>query len=244
MKNQYAKISNEFQEARQMPVSDYLEVPSVIKATGSVIGKSVIDYACGDGFFARTWKRLGAEDVFGVDLSPEMIELARKKEENDPLGISYFVDDASVKKLIGSFDLATAIFLFNYADNTDTLFKMIDNVSANLKTGGRLVAVVPNPSFITDRRDTIPYGYLVEQTYSDPSKIKVRMTFIGEKTFSVEFTQWQKHIYEDMLPKVGLNNVKWTEYTVSDEGIRLLGKDFWQTTLDNPKSIILSAVKI
>lgn len=244
MENQYKDISTDYQEARQTPVSDYLEVPSVIKAVGSVVGKSVVDYACGDGFFARAWKRLGAEEVIGIDLSPEMIGLARQKEEANPLGITYYIDDASILKKIGNFDLATAIFFFNYADDAETLSKMIENVGANLKSGGRLVAVVPNPSFITDRRDTLPYGYLVEEIYSDPSRVKVKMTFTGEKVFSVQFTQWQKHIYEELMPKFGFGNIEWTEYTVSDEGIKSLGEDFWQTTLDNPKSVILSASKI
>lgn len=243
MKNQYKDISADYQEARQTPVSDYLEVPSVVKAVGSVSGKSVIDYACGDGFFARAWKRRGADKVVGVDLSPEMIGLARQIEQNNPLGITYFIEDASILKKIGNFDLATAIFLFNYAEDVETLSKMIANVAANITSGGRLVAVVPNPGFITDRQDTLPYGYLVEEIYSDPSRVKVKMSFTGEKPFSVQFTQWQKNIYEDLLSGSGFNTIGWTEYTVSDEGIKLLGEDFWKTTLDNPKSIILSASK-
>jgi len=227
-----------------MPISDYLEALSVIRAVGSVTGKSVIDYACGDGFFARVWKSFGADIVVCVDLLPEMIELARQKEERSPLGITYFIHDASIIKQIGNFDLATAIFLFNYAEDTDTLSKMIENIGSNLISNGRLVAAVPNPSFITDRDDTLPYGYFVEEIYSDASRVKVKMTFTGDKVFSIQFTQWQKHIYEDLLIKAGFKNISWTKYTVSDEGIKLLGKDFWRTALENSKSMILSASKI
>jgi toxoflavin synthase len=244
MEDQYAGISKEFTEARQMPVSDYLEVPSVYQAVGSVGGKSVVDFACGDGFFARAWRRLGAEKVIGVDLSPEMIELARKTEQNSPLGVTYLVADASIQNTIGLFDLATAIFLFNYADDVHTLSNMIGNVAANLKSGGRLVAAVPNPNFITDRHDTLPYGYLVEEIASAPSHVKVKMTFTGTKKFSIEFTQWQKNIYEDLLGKAGFADIGWDHYAVSDEGIRLFGEEFWRATLANPKSVILSACKV
>lgn len=243
MKNQYANISNEFQEARQTPVSDYLEVPSVIKAAGSVVGKSVVDYACGEGFFTRKWKQLGAEKVLGLDLSPEMIDLANEQERSNPIGIKYLIADASLEQKIGRFDIATAIFLFNYASDVETLFKMMENVFINLENGGRLIAVVPNPYFINGRNDTLPYGYYVEEISSDQSRINVKMTFSGEKPFSIEFTQWSKATYENKLREAGFGDISWVHFSVSDKGIHKLGSDFWRSTIENPKSIILLAVK-
>ncbi len=243
MKNQYEKIGAAFQDARQMPVTRYLEAPSVLRAAEPIRGKSVIDFACGDGFFTREWKRLGAERVVGVDLSPEMIDLARRQEEAQPIGIEYLIGDVSRKKTIGAFDLATAIFLFNYAADVETLARMIENVAGNLAPDGRLVAVVPNPDFVNGRQDTRKYGYIVEELARGPANIRVRMTFTEPRAFSIEFTQWEKATYETLLAAAGFGNICWTKFSVSDEGREAFGAAFWQTTLDNPKSVIFSAVK-
>ena len=243
MKNQYETIGAAFQEARQMPVTAYLEAPSVLRAAEPIGGKSVIDFACGDGFYTREWKRLGAGKVIGVDLSPEMIELARRQEAAQPMGIEYLVGDVSRKNSIGAFDLATAIFLFNYAADVETLAKMIENVAGNLASGGRLVAVVPNPDFVNGRHDTLAYGYVVEEIAHGPENIRVRMTFTAPRAFSIKFTQWERTVYERLFAGAGFSKLCWTEFSVSDEGREAFGAAFWQATLHNPKSVIVSAVK-
>lgn len=243
MKNQYKNISNDFKNVRQKPVTEYLEVPSVIQAVGPINGKSVIDLACGEGFFTRIWKKLRAERVYGLDLSPEMIDLAEQQERHNRIGIKYLVADASVQQKIGRFDIATAIFLFNYANNVETLLNMMKNVFVNLENGGRLIAVVPNPDFINGRKDTLPYGYFVEEISSDPSSINVKMTFTDDKSFSIEFTQWSRMIYENTLAEAGFGDISWSHFSVADEGMHKLGWEFWRSTIENPKSIILTAVK-
>lgn len=245
MKDQYVNIGEQFKEARRMmPITEFLEAPSVIRAVGPLEGRTVIDFACGDGFFTRIWKRLGAQSVVGVDLSPEMIELARRQEESEPLGIVYRVADAAKKQVIGCFDLATAIFLFNYANDAETLSSMISNVAGALAPGGRLVAVVPNPDFVNGRKDTLPYGYFIEEIASAPSNVRVKMTFTGETPFVIEFTQWTKGVYEKALADAGFGDIRWTGFSVSDAGVSKFGKEFWRNTLENPKSVILSATKL
>lgn len=243
MNDQYDGIGDRYKAAREAPATKYLEAPSLIREVGPVDGKAVIDFACGDGYFTRVWKRLGAAAVVGVDLSREMIDLARRQEEIDRLGIVYHVADASIRRIIGRFDLATAIFLFNYAEEETVLLKMAENVAGNLAPGGRLVAVVPNPDFVNGRRDTLPYGYYTEEIRAGPSRLEVRMTFTGDAPFSIEFSQWRKPAYEEALARAGFRDVRWTFFSVSDEGTALLGGDFWRATLENPKSVILSAVK-
>jgi toxoflavin synthase len=243
MDNQYDGIGVKYKEAREAPVTRYLEAPSVIAEVGPVDGRSVIDFACGDGYFTRIWQRLGAAAVLGVDLSPQMIDLARRQEEAEPIGVSYLVADAAIEQKFGAFDLATAIFLFNYANDAETLADMVANVAGNLVDGGRLVAVTPNPDFVNGRRDTLPYGYLTEALSSNPLGVEVRMSFTGESPFAIEFMQWRKSLYEKTLADAGFGDIRWTFFSVSDEGMQRLGEDFWRATLENPKSVILSAVK-
>jgi toxoflavin synthase len=99
--------------------------------------------------------------VLGVDLSPAMVEAARLEEKQNPFGVEYTVADAAERQVFidGGFDIATAIFLFNYADDIDTLEKMLSNVAANLTDGGKLVAVIPNPEFVNGLGDTLKYDF-------------------------------------------------------------------------------------
>ncbi|WP_353962550.1 class I SAM-dependent methyltransferase [Streptomyces sp. NBC_00006] len=40
--------------------------------------RSVVDLACGTGFYNRLFKRRGATDVWGIDVSGEMVVVARR----------------------------------------------------------------------------------------------------------------------------------------------------------------------
>lgn len=243
MKDQYRGISESFRDARQAPATTFLEAPSFVGAIGEIENKRIIDFACGEGYYTRLLKKLGAASVLGVDLSPQMIDLARDQERQEPLGVEYATGDASRMGCLGSFDIATAIFLFNYADTVEILKAMLDTVAANLKRNGRLVSVVPNPEFVNGRRDTLQYGYFLEEIGRSSSCVKSRMTFAGEVPFSIEFTQWDRQTYEEALAQAGFRDMLWTSFTVTEEGVQKLGADYWKAALENPKSIILSARK-
>src|SRR5262249_48186740 len=93
----YDEIAAEYKRAKQQPWRLHLEHFTLFKLLGDLSGKSVLDLACGEGFYTRFIKRRGAARVVGVDLSHGMIELARREEERDSLGIDYLVQD--VKQL-------------------------------------------------------------------------------------------------------------------------------------------------
>lgn len=244
MKDQYLTISRQYSHARQDDVTNFLETPSVQSALGDIFGASAIDYACGTGHYSRLLKKLGAKHVLGVDLSPAMVAVARQEESENPLGIVYEVSDAATMAIFGSFDVATAVFLFNYAEDEQTLARMFSAVTANLAEDGRLIAVVPNPDFINGRDDTLPYGFFLEEIGKGPERRRVRMSFVGDEKFSIEFTQWSRRAYEDALERAGFAGAQWTPFAVSPDGIERYGQEFWKPILGNPKSIVLSARKL
>jgi 2-polyprenyl-3-methyl-5-hydroxy-6-metoxy-1,4-benzoquinol methylase len=78
-------------------------VARLLECLGHVASKDVLDAGCGEGFLARVLVARGAR-VTGVDLSPRLVELARRK---DPCGaIDYRVADLSrpLPELAGRFD--------------------------------------------------------------------------------------------------------------------------------------------
>jgi len=243
MIDQYRTISRQYSAARKDDHTNFLETPTVQSVLGDLSGASAIDYACGTGHYSRLLKRLGAKNVLGVDLSPAMIEAARHEEMQNPLGVAYEVGDAAVAAVFGAFDVATAAFLFNYAEDEQTLAQMFRSVAANVIPDGRLVAVVPNPDFINGRDDTLPYGFFLEEIGSGPRSLRIRMSFIGNEKFSIQFTQWSRLAYEDALAHAGFADAEWTPFAVSKEGIERYGQEFWDAILANPKSVVLSARK-
>ncbi|MFF0622615.1 class I SAM-dependent methyltransferase [Streptomyces sp. NPDC004296] len=114
---QYDEIGEAFEGFKSLPLAHYAEVPGFLAMVGDVRGKSVLDLASGTGFYSREFRRRGATEVLGVDISGEMVSAARELEEREPLGVRYEVGDVAELRPLGRrFDVATAVQLLNYAD--------------------------------------------------------------------------------------------------------------------------------
>jgi ubiquinone/menaquinone biosynthesis C-methylase UbiE len=53
MATDYNKIAKEYQASKIQPWQKYVEVHSLFKLAGDLTNKSVLDLACGDGFYTR-----------------------------------------------------------------------------------------------------------------------------------------------------------------------------------------------
>lgn len=118
--------------------------PVQVAMCGEVRGMRVLDVGCGSGYFAQEMARLGAR-VTGIDISPRMIEHARREEEAAPLGIDYHVCDAvetGARFAAGSFDMATSCMALQDMPDVPTVLR---GVAETLRPGGRLVASVVHP---------------------------------------------------------------------------------------------------
>jgi toxoflavin synthase len=142
---QYDNIAHEYQEiADAIPLREP-EWYSLHLRLGDLTGLSVLDLACGDGMCSRRLKRWGAAHVVGVDISAQMITLAKQQEHAQPLGIEYHVADASVLGKIGAFDRVTASYFLHYAQSREQLLQIVRTVYDNLKPGQLFVASNLNP---------------------------------------------------------------------------------------------------
>src|SRR5262249_23203468 len=70
-----------------------LAIGGLLDLAGEFAGLEVCDLACGEGVLARALARRGAA-VIGIDISRPLLDLARRKETEEPLGVSYQLDDA------------------------------------------------------------------------------------------------------------------------------------------------------
>jgi ribosomal protein L11 methyltransferase len=101
-------------------------------------GKSVLDYGCGSGILAMVAKKLGADDVTGVDIDPQAIESARANAERNNCEITFYVPDELAASnneghASGKFDIVVANIL------SSPLKLMAPMLSGRVAPGGSLV---------------------------------------------------------------------------------------------------------
>jgi 2-polyprenyl-3-methyl-5-hydroxy-6-metoxy-1,4-benzoquinol methylase len=70
--------------ARMALYHRHCQDPVIFGTLGDIRGKSLLDLACGDGFYTRRFRtECAANPVMGIDLSPKQIERAEAIEQRD-----------------------------------------------------------------------------------------------------------------------------------------------------------------
>ncbi|WP_369382152.1 class I SAM-dependent methyltransferase [Streptomyces sp. cg36] len=234
---QYDEIGEAFEGFKSLPLMRYGEVPSFLGMVGDVRGKSVLDLACGTGFYSRELKRRGAADVFGVDISVEMIAAARDIDRRDPLGVRYEVGDVTeLPSLERHFDVALGVQCLNYAEDVAVMERMCRNIHRNLVPGGEFFVLAQKPDYRFDCPSLEKYGFRCEPTGEEAGTgPRVRVTALLEpQPISIVATAPRREVYEECLRAAGFSDVEWVPVQVSDAGIREFGADFWADALAKP----------
>ncbi|MFK4066344.1 class I SAM-dependent methyltransferase [Streptomyces sp. NPDC029674] len=233
---QYDEIGEAYEGFKALPLEQYAVVPSFLAMVGDVRGRSVLDLACGTGFYSREFKRRGATDVLGVDISGEMVAVARGLEERDPLGLRYEVGDvAELRPLERQFDVALAVQLLSYAPDIATTERMCRNVHRSLEPGGELFVLNQSPDFRFDGPAPDKYGFRSELTGARAETgPQVRITALLAPPVSFVANLPRREVYEKCLRAAGFTELTWVPLTVSDAGVREFGADHWADFHANP----------
>ncbi|MFI7068538.1 class I SAM-dependent methyltransferase [Kribbella sp. NPDC050124] len=114
---------------------------------GGVEGQQVCSVACGQGREARYLAAQGAV-VTGVDLSENLLALARRHEEAEPIGVSYLQGDAQTLEGLasGSFDGAVCYLALMDIPSLDGVLQSVARI---LRPGGWFVFSITHPCFKT-----------------------------------------------------------------------------------------------
>ncbi|WP_125264249.1 class I SAM-dependent methyltransferase [Streptomyces alboflavus] len=237
----YDEIGEAFEGFKALPLARYGEVPSFLAMVGDVRGKSVLDLASGTGFYSREVKRRGAGEVFGVDISGEMVAAARAFEDSDPLGVRYEVGDvAELRPLEQPFDIALGVQLLNYAPDIAAMERMCRNVHRSLKPGGDFFVLAQTPEFRFDGPSLAKYGFLCEATGEEiETGPRVRITALLDPPISFIGACPRREVYEGCLRAAGFGEVTWVPLQVSEAGLRAFGAEFWADLLANPPLALL-----
>ncbi|MFT6203197.1 MAG: 2-polyprenyl-3-methyl-5-hydroxy-6-metoxy-1,4-benzoquinol methylase [Spirosomataceae bacterium] len=244
MATDYNKIAKEYQASKIQPWQKYVEVHSLFKLAGDLTNKSVLDLACGDGFYTRQLKLRGANDVEGVDISAGMIQLAQQIEIQQPLGINYHVHDVLTLTLNKEFDFITASYLLNYAKSPDELFQFAEVIFKHLKPGGRFIAINSNPTYTAPVETTFKYGFTRENiSYNEGGEIIYRFYQADGKHIEVVNYHHERATHNTTLEKAGFSAIEWHNTKLAKEGKQGFEPEFWEAILASQPVIGISCYK-
>jgi ubiquinone/menaquinone biosynthesis C-methylase UbiE len=195
---------------------------------------------CGEGYYSRQFKQQGAARVVGVDISPVMIDLAKKEETRKPLGVEYLVCDVLELGQIGSFDLVVASYLLNYAQTKEQLLKMCQTIVINLKPGSRFVSIndrVQQPPEFYPSCKKYGYSKHISQPLQEGTPITLTFTLPDGQSFSFDNYYLSQSTYEWAFRSAGFQAFRWHWPMISPQAVQEFGKEFWQDFLASPPII-------
>ncbi|MFH1145988.1 MAG: methyltransferase domain-containing protein [bacterium] len=155
-------------------------LPNLLRIMDIKKGETVLDIACGQGFFAKAFYEQGA-NVIGVDIAAELLLLAKKKIKSDiEHAAEFYVSSADDLRHIKdkSVDKITIIMAIQNIDNVNGVFKECQRV---LKDKGSLHIVMNHPCFRVPQQtawewdETRHTQYRQVNRYLSELKIKIAM---------------------------------------------------------------------
>jgi SAM-dependent methyltransferase len=123
----------------------YQSDPVLLDVLGDVRDLDVLDAGSGNGYLCRKLARAGAR-VVGVELSDRLVEIARRLEREEPVGVVYHrasisamgeIPDACVDRVVSNYVL----------QDVRDLEGALAEIRRVLRSGGRFVCVVFHPCF-------------------------------------------------------------------------------------------------
>jgi len=210
---QYDAIAEQYdRSASDRSDREMVLAPSAQHYLGSLNGMRVLDLACGSGYFTRLIRQLGAAHVVGVDISPEMIELARKHQDENGSAMEYHVGDAAQLGDLGTFDVVFAGFLLHYSSSLEQLTAMCKNISRSLRKGGRFVTFNENAKF--PLHEGVKYGVevIAHGAIQDGTAITRTHYVDGRKDFCIEHYHYEPETYEKVLKSAGFGEIEWKQF--------------------------------
>lgn len=242
---EYDAIGDRYSEAKQAPWRIHLEAYTLERLAGDLRGATVLDLACGDGFYSRRLKGLGAAAVVGVDVSAEMIALARRAEEATPLGCRYVIADVGTVGTLDSFDVVVAAYLLNYAQTRDELRRLCAATYANLGPGGRLIGANDyTANAVTGACDLAAHGFRKHgpPTYDEGQPVIYEFLLGDGRSFSITNYYWRPATYLQLLRDVGYREAAWHRFEVSPAATAF-PPSYWNTFLAASPCACLTATR-
>ncbi|KAL3462644.1 S-adenosyl-L-methionine-dependent methyltransferase [Aspergillus heterothallicus] len=211
---QYDTIGDAYVEVPQLPTGK-LQLAALESVIGNLKGQTVLELACGTGFYCRKALEWGASKAVGVDISPAMVDAARICANGNP-NLEFYVADCGKPIDFGQFDIVLAPWLLNYSRTESELRDMWANIYRSLKPGGRIVGISPNVH-ILDNIAAFPQGVQYGQGLEvvggiGEGGIEVRVTLCTSAPFSFNNYYLPRELYAKSSKTAGLLEFGWESF--------------------------------
>jgi SAM-dependent methyltransferase len=181
------------------------EVDRVIKILQPRGDERILDLACGSGRHSLELCRRGFE-VVGADISPDLIEIARREATAEDLDIDFVLADLRDLDFEDEFDLVLNLNdgAIGYLESDEENLKIFNLISRALRPGGRNLIQLPNVLYAKERlpqRSWIPASdmvELVEHRWNKKTKrMEGKMTTakFGEVLDSLDGIEFSQRLY-------------------------------------------------
>lgn len=192
----------------------YVTDEPLLAPLGDLTGLDVLDLGCGNGYLARKLARSGAR-VTGIEISSEMISIAARYEELDPIGVTYFAASATSLLFIcdRSFDVIVCNHVLTSIPGLDVALAESHRV---LRDGGRMALAFSHPCFSCGPRRWQPSS-------SDPEEADFYAVDHYFRRGSYLFTGWE-----------GFAPIPYVHRTLSDYFRAFTAAGFTVTGFDEP----------
>jgi SAM-dependent methyltransferase len=186
-------------------------------------GGRVLDLACGSGRHSLELKRRGFE-VVGVDISPELLEIARQEAGEQGLDVEFLEADLRELDFDSEFDIVLSLNdgAIGYLETEEENHHAFEVISRALKPGGRHLVQLPNVLYAQEHLPQKSWIYgesmieLVEHRwnkrdrYMEGAMIPVRFGEVLEELKPIEFRQRLYTVDElrEIMDSVGMEVVR------------------------------------
>ncbi|KAL7498766.1 hypothetical protein ACHAWT_008776 [Skeletonema menzelii] len=262
----YNKQASNWVRTEPRCLSDFTGRPVVFGMLEDVIkrqdgsdskGSVVLDIGCGEGYCARKVIDMGASKVIGSDISKEMIACALNTAGGDDRfkyyeavagnllkGLNDNRDYLGIDSAEAAFDVAIAVFLFNYL-TTNEMEEVILQTYQALKPGGTFIFSVPHPSmiFCHDKGAIFHLDSENKGYYSSRNeKITGIITTIDGTTLNIMSVHKTLSDYIKAIFSSGFEIVDIQEAGVTEEHMKL-HPDFFESVKDRPLHLVFKLKK-
>ena len=173
----------------------------------------ILDLCCGNGRHSIELKKLGY-DVLGVDLSSELLDIARSKASENDLDLKLYRCDMREIPYEDEFDLIVQFFTsFGYFETDAENQKVLSAISKALKKEGQFMIDYMNPDYVAsnlvekDEKQVSDDIKLIQERWIENSRVNKKITMIknGETSYYNESVRmYALQEIKAMLDQVGL----------------------------------------
>lgn len=121
--------------------NDVIEIPTIRSMLPDLTDMKILDLGCGYGENCKYFIDNGAKQVLGIDISTNMIEIAKNKNKNDKIDYKVMSME-DINKLEEKFNLVISSLAVHYVEDFDKLCKDVSNL---LEKDGYFIFSQENP---------------------------------------------------------------------------------------------------